>query len=433
MRKPILKLLSLLVGFLLLFLGLWFYPGLAFNQGSDSRILTVTQPESSQVTVHLIFNHDGPAFQMHYVEHLAWLNSIGVQDRQANRDTNAWTTDLAVGYWLSGKPDDLPDLLHRISGVFNPITLPRDFAEQEKTILQREYDLRMGDNINARAYMEMNAFLYQGNAIAASPLGTPEQIAALDYDQARALHDQTHHPENATLVVVGNVTEQQLQRALVVAGLGGKLDHSVEITPPPFVLAAPETRIFTFANPEAAPRMIWRRVVTLDQPVDFDLLETQTALLRDILDTNLPGGLAGPLRFDTFITRSFDISVFPLDEHHIELKFSAAPDQNVSFADLREAFEASLSASAQGIPPDTWLRVRGRFKTYWPDWTDEKTVDAWMVDYILGRVQALRTPLSEAELQGLDAQLAHENINTLLKALTGPGRTAIAFIGKDTE
>jgi len=403
------------------------------SQSSPSRILLVQQPRALDTTVYLILGYDAAPYKMHYVEHLAWLNSIGAQDRQADRDTNAWTTDLAVGYWLSGKPEDLPDLLRRISGVFNPITLPRNFAEQEKTILQREYDLRMGDNINAKADMEMNAFLYQGNAIAASPLGTPEQIAALDYDQARALHDQTHHPENATLVVVGNVTEQQLQRALVVAGLGGKLDHSVEITPPPFVLAAPETRIFTFANPEAAPRMIWRRVVTLDQPVDFDLLEVQTALLRDILDTNLPGGLAGPLRFDTFITRSFDISVFPLDEHHIELKFSAAPDQNVSFSDLREGFEASLSASAQGVPPDTWQRVRGRFKTYWPDWNDEKAIGAWMANYVLARVKSLRAPLSQAKLRGLDAQLAREDLNKLLGALDGPGRTAIAFIGKDTE
>jgi hypothetical protein len=279
----------------------------------------------------------------------------------------------------------------------------------------------------------MNTFLYQGNAIASSTLGTPTQIAALDYDQARALHDQTHRPENATLVVVGNVTANELQRAMEVAGLAGKLDHSVEIAPPPFVLTAPEIRIFTFPKPEAAPRMIWRKVVALDQPVDFDLLEAQTVLLRDILDTNLPGGLAGPLRFDAFITRSFDISVFPLDDRHIELQFSAAPDQNISFADLREAFEAALSTSAQGIPSDTWQRVRDRFKTYWPDWNDEKAVATWMAEYVLDRVQALRRPLSEAALQGLDAQLAREDINKLLGALDGPGRTAIAFIGKDTE
>ncbi len=410
-----------------------FWRSNGFREIPYYSVYQVQTREGNLVGVHLSLGYDAAPYQMHYVEHLAWLNSIGGQDGQADRDTNAWTTNLAVGYWLSGKPEELPDMLRTILGVFKPVVLQRDFAEQEKAILQREYDLRVGDNINGQVYARMTAYLYQGNAIAASPLGTPEQIAALDYDQARALHDQTHLPENATFVVVGNVSERQLQRALEAAGLGGKPDQLVEIAPPPFVLAAPETRIFTFAKPEAAPRMIWRKVVTLDQPVDFDLLETQSALLRDILDTNLPGGLAGPLRFDSFITRSFDVEVFPLDERHIELQFFAAPDQNVSFADLRGAFESALSASAQGVPPDTWQRVRDRFKTYWPDWNDETTVGTWMASYILDRVQALRPPLSEAELQGLDAQLAREDINKLLKALVGSGRTAIAFVGKDTE
>ena len=45
----------------------------------------------------------------------------------------------------------------------------------------------------------MKAFLYDGNTIAASPIGTPEDIMALDYDEARAVHAATHVPENARL------------------------------------------------------------------------------------------------------------------------------------------------------------------------------------------------------------------------------------------
>jgi predicted Zn-dependent peptidase len=167
-----------------------------------SRILTVSRPDTPTIVLHLVIGYDsadqGAAYQMHYTEHLAWLNAAGDQSGHADHKSNAWTTDLAVGYWLSGEPEDLPDMLRTIGGVFKPITLPRDFSEQEKTILQREYDLRLGDNVNAQANVQMNTFLYQGNAIASSTLGTPTQIAALDYDQARALHDQTHRPENAT-------------------------------------------------------------------------------------------------------------------------------------------------------------------------------------------------------------------------------------------
>ena len=47
----------------------------------------------------------------HYTEHLAWLPNIGKNSRPEDLDSNVWTNDYAVGYWLSGPPEDLPDML----------------------------------------------------------------------------------------------------------------------------------------------------------------------------------------------------------------------------------------------------------------------------------------------------------------------------------
>ncbi len=82
----------------------------------------------------------------HYTEHLAWLPNIGKDSRPEDRDSNAWTSDYAVGYWLSGPPEDLTDMLRRLKVVFDPIDLPRDVAETERDIVLREYDWRMADN-----------------------------------------------------------------------------------------------------------------------------------------------------------------------------------------------------------------------------------------------------------------------------------------------
>jgi hypothetical protein len=79
----------------------------------------------------------------HYTEHLTWLPNIGKNSRPEGRDTNAWTNDYAVGYWLSGPPEDLPDMLRRLKVVFDPIDLPQAFAETERDIILREYDLRV--------------------------------------------------------------------------------------------------------------------------------------------------------------------------------------------------------------------------------------------------------------------------------------------------
>lgn len=367
----------------------------------------------------------------HYTEHLAWLPNIGKGSLPEDRDGNAWTNDYAVGYWLAGPPEDLSDMLKRLKVVFDPIDLPREMAETERDIVLREYDWRMLDNPDAQAAEDMEAFLYEGNAIAASVIGTPDQIRSLTYEDAKAFHAETHRPEHARLVVVGGVSGRDLRAAMKEAGFPDLDAARADVSPPKFSVGASESKTFLYPEPEAAPRMIWRKIVALPEPVDFDLLETQAALGRDILDTNLPGGLAGPLRFDAFIAKSFDVSITPIDERHVELFFSAEPDAGVSFATLQSAFEAALANSAPGVPDTTYARVRERFATYWPDWSNDEETGRWMMDYVLARVSVLREPKTERQLRKIDDQLQAKDIDTLLASLSGPGRVATAFIGKD--
>lgn len=391
--------------------------------------LVLKHPGES-VLAHIAFKN-GPVSPvlLHYTEHLAWLNAVG-GERAADRHSNAWTSDTAVGYWLSGAPEDLPELLETLKGVFAPIDLPPDFAEQERDIVLREYEYRMTNNPDAQAAEAMEVFLYEGNAIAASPVGTLEEIMALDYDDARAVHAATHVPENARLVVIGDVSKRQLRRAMREADWPEA--EPADVSPPPFDLAASEATILRNPEPGAAPRLIWRRVVSLPEPVPFDLLEAQTALLRDILDTNLPGGLAAPLRFDTAIARTFDVQIWPIDEDNIEISFTAAPDTGVSLKELQTAFETTLSEVANGgIPEATYSRVLNRFDGFWPDWDDEDETARWMVDYVLDRVSNLREPLSERKLKRLHRGLSLDLTHALLRQLAGGGRTVIAFIGPE--
>lgn len=399
---------------------------------SVAPIIHPDENKKTSVEVRVLFNFTNfsPVIA-HYTEHLTWLPNIGKDSRPEDRDSNAWTNDYAVGYWLSGPPEDLTDMLRRLKVVFDPIDLPQEFAETERDIILREYDWRMANNPDAQVAEEMDAFLYEGNAIAASVIGTPEQIMAITYDEAKTFHVETHRPERAQLVVTGNVTNRQLAKAMVESGFPDLDANPEDIAPPPFTLAAPETRTFYKPDPNAAPRMTWRKVVTLPDLVDFDLLEAQTALARDTLDTNLPGGLAGPLRFDAFVTKNFGISIAPINETHIELIFSAEPDKGIGFATLQSAFEAALATSAKGIPTATYDRVRERFTGFWPDWSDEEETARWMADYTLARVSVLREPKTARQMRQIDAQIDATDIDALIATLAGPGRTAIAFIGTD--
>jgi hypothetical protein len=400
---------------------------------SQARGVYVLHTDEREVQAHVIIGHDHTATGMaHYVEHLTWLNMVGAHERSADRHSNAWTNSVAIGYWLSSAPDDLLDSLATLAGICDPLHLPRAFAEQERDIIMREYESRMVGQPDAQAGEAMDAFLYRGNALAASVIGTPEEIKALDYDAARALHAVTHQPENATLVVIGDVTEGQVRRALRQADWPEPQGGRPKIAPPPFELDQNAETMLRYPDANAAARMIWRRVVALPEPLPFDLLEAQTALLQNILGTNLPGGLAGPLLFDAAIARGFDVQIWPIDEGAIEISVRAAPDRGVTLAELRHSFEAALSAIAdEGIPEASYERVLGRFNDYCPDWNDEDETARWMADYVLERVSSRREPLTERELKRLEQRLSLTTTNALLHQLAGEGRLATTFIGPE--
>ena len=420
---------------ILLALSIWMAPRvLSFtSKGASEPSVFVAPTPKQTVAVHVIFP-SGPSAPglSHYAEHLAWLNTVGRGDRTASLHSNAWASDRATGYWLSGPPDDLPKILRTLSGLFNPIDLASVFAEQERNIILREYNLRIAGNADALASEAMRAFLYDGNSLAISVIATPEKIMAIEYADARNFHETTHTPDKATLVVTGDVTQRQVRQALRDVDWPDGNTAKPDIAPEPFDLAEPAEAAFEYPDANAAPRLLWRRVVALPEPIPYDLLEAHTALLRDILDTNQPGGLAGPLRFDAAIARNFGIHIWPIDEDNIKVSFTASPGTGVLLTDLRAAFETTLAQIAtDGIPQETFTRVHTRFENFWPEWDDEDQATRWMAEYVLNRASELRVPASERAVKSLYDDLSFETTNALLQRIAGEGRTAIAFIGPE--
>ncbi len=396
-------------------------------------------PNADRVAVYLIVQTGeadltGPQGMLHYVEHLAWLDATKRSARSADRDSNAWTNQLSVGYWLAGTRADLPRMITQLSRVFDPITLRPSFVRQERDILLREYDLRIRDNMDARVAEDLSRAIYRGTGYARSPLATPLDISSLGVDAALALHRRTHRPGNAVLVVYGNVSDDAVAAAIPDLPKGPRSPARRVPFTAKLPRGKPSDSILRFPDPDASPHIVWRRIIRLDQPQQIDLLAARLALLRDVLDTNLPGGLAGPLRFDAFIARRFSISLSALDESHVEMIFSAEPDEGVSLNRLKTSFEAVLASSARaGIPAATYTRVRKRFSDYWPEWLDRQKLARWMAGYVVDAVSARKTPLDVVQLGKLDSRITRDDLNDLLRQLVSGGRTVVAFVGNEGD
>lgn len=349
--KALLSLVVILVG----------YIGYTFSSKPTARYFAEIHigkaAIKSQVQAFIIFNRvpelDSPAGLAHYTEHLVALSALADDFKAADRHANAYTSATSVGYWVKGSKDDLPLMIENLGGVFDPISVDIEFANEEAGIVRREYDLRAVNNINYSALVAMTSFLYEGNSIGDWLSSTPQSIASLDYEQAVNYYNATHQQKSSVLLVLGDVSEAEVQQAVEASGMQPLTETVAKVQPNPFTLADSDTKNYTFKKSSAEPRVIYRKIVALEDAVDYDLLQFQTSQLSAVLHTNLPGGIAAPLRYDNFVARSFELSVDPLDEKHIEIWFSASPDAGVSFKQLQSAFEDALKVAGNGIPEST--------------------------------------------------------------------------------
>lgn len=406
----------------------WHLPAWS-ETGVGNVVLLNPGKKTNSVELHVILPLTGIPIEkvslMHYLEHLVWAGVRADLEQHDYLHDNAWTSAIAVGYWLKGDQSELRHLLDALSRVFQPIDVDQQFAAEEKDIVRREYDYRIVNNIDGLASQATNRFLYQGNQLSASAIGDPDSIDSFSLEQAKVIHELTHLPERAVVVVVGDLSRRQLQSALKQSQFPYQKTWPAEFRADSFQLAELEQKTFEYTSDQVKPRLLWHRVVALDNPIEPHVLELLCGQLSGVLISNLPGGLAGPLRYDEFLAQHFRVYVGAIDNRHVEVVFSAHPDTGVSLEQLQQAFELTLSEAPDAMTEASYQRIVDRQEDSWPNWRDKSELRDWMVDYSIGQIRRLRQPLSVKKLKSLSAYSSYEQIKSLLIAINGEGRTAI--------
>ena len=193
--------------------------GSASLAGLRDPAVFVVPGRSSTVSVNLIIPYEAtrPALA-HYVEHLVYLSVIRGKFDGTDPDDNATTNKSAITYTLNGPISQLPAILHVLAGVFAPLDLSTRAADEERDIVMREYDLDHDSGMEEEATDALNTFLFEGNGMSVSVLGSRGDIAALTLADAQRFHRDTHRPERAMLLVSGGVSTDDVAGLLATTG-----------------------------------------------------------------------------------------------------------------------------------------------------------------------------------------------------------------------
>lgn len=159
----------------------------------------------------------------HLLEHLVFRQSKYLGEAQAiptwqrlgagfGTDTNAETTPTQTVFKLdlpNATPAALDESVKLLSGMMIAPTLSEANVRTEVPIVMAEMRERGG--AGQRVADATRATLYAGQPLADhSPIGTVKTLQAASQDSVRAFHSRWYRPENAVIVVAGDVDPAQL-------------------------------------------------------------------------------------------------------------------------------------------------------------------------------------------------------------------------------
>lgn len=324
------------------------------NAGPFKTVYVLPDDDFSNATITLIYpsgetNNPFAEGLAHYVEHLAWQN-VRDAGTDGGRHSNAWTSSYATAYWLSRPPSELTETMQRLAATSDPLVATKAGAQQERDIVQREYDYRVAEERLEPLWAETRTALYRGTPFERSIIGTRESIDGFTLEQAKKLHQGSHHLNQATLLVRGPLSVADVESSLATLNANAVLraDWLPAPTDGPAMLTAEDFATRTVSGIGSSLVVQQRYLPRPDGLSDAEYVVLSYAL-SDLLDSTKAGGIARPLRFDEFIARNFSLGVLNIGTVGFELWIVAEPDSGVTLEELRTAMTETLNASLTNL------------------------------------------------------------------------------------
>ncbi len=302
----------------------------------------------------------------------------------------------------------------------------------ERQVILREYDLRLGENPMAEIMDGSDGALYSDDPRGRSVMGSKADIANFSLDEARAWHQATHQRDNAIWVFYGPITASNAENYIWQAFPDLISPTAPAMVPRRFVQGPTQTILRPIVDARFGQDFLnYRKTVSLAQELDYASQIAQISLLYDILDSTLQGGYAKPLRFSSKTAQSYFFYLSNLTTRDLEFGFiDARPDIGVSLDQLHIAIEDVVQTVAQdAIPKDTFDRVKSRWlkrlDTSNPEWeTFALTREA---------IRLGQNPLSFNDFLDAARAVELEDLNSLVQAMAGQGRTVIDLVSTSKE
>jgi zinc protease len=205
--------------------------------------VVVIPDHRTPVVTHMIWYKVGSADETpgksglaHFLEHLMfkgtakhpagrfsqWLAEVGGQE-------NAFTSSDYTAYFQNIAKEYLPTAMEFEADRMTGLVLTDDNVLPERDVVLEEYNMRVGNSPESRIGEQVSAALYLNHPYGRPVIGWHQEIEKLNREDALAFYHRFYTPNNAVVVVAGDVTGEEVKE--LAEKTYGKVARVAEVPP----------------------------------------------------------------------------------------------------------------------------------------------------------------------------------------------------------
>ncbi|MBN9887736.1 M16 family metallopeptidase [Salipiger abyssi] len=336
--------------------------------------VVVIEDHRAPVVVQMVWYRAGSADETpgrsgvaHFLEHLLFKGTDTLAPGEFSKvvaenggNDNAFTSYDQTAYFQRIAADRLGLMMKMEADRMVNLRLDEEDILTERDVIIEERNMRVENDPAALMREQLGAALYLNHRYGVPVIGWRDEMETLDLDAAYDFYHRFYAPNNAILIVAGDVTPDEVE-ALAEEHYG-PLPANPEVGAPRARPQEPQQlaeRRLTFRDPRVAQPYVMRRYLAPERDPGDQREAAALTLLSEILGGGQTSVLNRDLQFDSkaalytgafYDGTSYDDSSFGL---------VAVPAPGVTLPELETALDKTLAAFIdEGVDPDQLERIK---------------------------------------------------------------------------
>jgi zinc protease len=342
---------------------------------SNGLEVVVIPDHRAPVVTHMVWYRVGSADETpgksglaHFLEHLMFKGTAKNPSGRFSQvvatiggQENAFTSADYTGYFQRVPRDKLKEMMEFEADRMTGLTLTDDAVRPELKVVLEEQNMRVANNPAARLGEQMDAALYLNHPYGRPVIGWRHEIEQLDREGALEFYKRFYTPNNAILVLAGDITADQVRT--LAEETYGKVPRVAEIKPRlrPQEPVQEAARTVTLADPRVTQPSVSRYYLvpssTTARPGESEALD----VLAHILGRGSNSRLYQTLVVGKGIAVNAGASYDGTAVDYTRLSVYGTPKPGTSLPQVEEAIDAVLAEIVEnGVTAEELDRAKNR-------------------------------------------------------------------------